>query len=212
MEAAEGKRPVDYFSVIRLPEDEFEALLQLVDRAVGARAATLVSTGDQAWRVLEVFDPRRAGITEEEWARWDDIVFWMDYVMVLAFEDAPENVVRRWAERHDPSLVDQALARVRSMPDLAPNLRRLWTAKTDRLHPSLNEPEYALIRTTEDEEMVSALVEWSASRIEFPGQVDKTSTVRFVTKLHPNDIVLLQTQLGGLLEAVEAERERGQDQ
>lgn len=184
---------------VLIPFEEFEALVAKVNQAFERDAAALIASR-LGTREIAVFDPERAGLTHNEWVRLQPAVLQLDQLLVLAFEDAPPEVVLEWASQYSNGSSDKAQAddvndRVELLRTNAPAIRRVWDAKSRFLLPGLGLPKYRVVHEVGVGPAPSQVV---LSLVTSPARLgDSTSHVAETTlELTRSDVALLQHVLG----------------
>lgn len=201
----------DFFDPIRLPPPEFEALIQRVDRAFRVGAATLVGSVFGTPEV-DVFDPRTAGFSDEEWERLQPVVQNLDQIIEFAYDDAPHRDVAEWVASYvtDPDEAQLLMQRTLDCLDVlrkrGENIFRTWRAKIRSILPILGPPRSRLVRGVSSGQVeLQFVLTASTAR---PGPI-AVPVQEFVVQLLPSDIAMLQHLLAKAAEELAAAHGQG---
>jgi len=189
----------DLFEPVRLEGPDFQNLLELLEKAFSVHAAALVANEQSSVPTVEVLDRARTGLTDETWKRLQKAVDYFDQMMLFAFEDAPDDLISRWARDYDESLQDEAVKRVSLIRDRMPTLRRLWEAKRSSVVPILSSFDYEVVRGTDSSDS-NVLLAITVSRQPFLARSARSRTESITVRLWPSDIALLKREIDHILE------------
>ncbi len=190
----------DLFEPVRLEGTDFQNLLELLEKAFSLYAAALVADEQSPVPTIEILDQTRAGFTDEAWERLQTAVESFHQMMLFAFEDAPDDLISRWARDYEESLQDEAVKRVRLIRDRMPTLRRLWESKRSSVVPILNSFDYEVIYSSESSD-ANILLAITVSRQPFLARSARSRTDSITIRLWPSDVALLKREIDHILEA-----------
>lgn len=200
---------VDLFEPVRLPRPAFEELVRQVDAAIENHSMGLILSEDAPYRSLQPLigasKPEIPGIID-----YGQIVDSLDQILLFAFEDAPDDVIERWARGKDEHLVEEAVSRVSFVRNNMPNLEELWTEKSSSIVPPLTGFKYDVLRD-EYGTGIAAVVYLAASRVNIAGIPDSHDSTRIRLQLWPSDVQLLIDELEHLKSGHMSQKGGGQD-
>ncbi len=136
---------MDHIAVFRLTDEEFALFAERLEHAFRSDAAGFFWDSTIEAHNIDVFDLDAAGISVEEWDAFADAVEGLHGLLVYIFEDAPDSVVRRYAEDHEEDLGDVAVKRVRHLRDACKSMAREWRNRHASVGPVLGNIEPQII-------------------------------------------------------------------
>ena len=112
--------------VLRWDEADFRDMAKRLNAAFRKGAAAFFYDRRVGAHSIDVFDPLQAGYSPEDWAIHGEVISDLYQYLIFAFADAPDDVVRRWAENHDEKLGDVAVERLRVLREETPDVYTEW--------------------------------------------------------------------------------------
>ena len=184
----------NFFMPIGLPRAAFEALVLRIDDGVRRHLVALVLNEDFPYRALHIlndsFNLGDVGVDDDP----EEVVYLLDQILVFAFEDAPDEVIRSWAKENDETRQDEAVSRVLFVRNNMINVGKLWSAKSNSLTPPVTAFKYDVVRG--DNGAPEAVVVYlAATRIDDMGRPDRTDSTRLRVQLWPADLQLIIDEL-----------------
>ena len=119
----------DHMTPLRLTDVQFDALLDKLEFSFANGFAAFFYRQPTGPTLIDVFDPRDAGFSVEEWELYAPSLPYLDGLLVFAFEAGPSSVIQDWADEHEPGYGEIAITRVAQMREKLPAVRREWTSR-----------------------------------------------------------------------------------
>lgn len=123
----------DHLTPLQMGDERFETLMQRLEAAFRVSAAAFYYRQAEGPTLIHVFDPAAAGWSDGELQEFTPALGHLDRLLVFAFEDAPDDAISSWAERHEQGYGPIAVARVERMRSLLTVTRTEWQL---RMHGS----------------------------------------------------------------------------
>lgn len=192
----------DQFAPIRLSDDDFRFLCSEIETGIAVSEIGLRPLFGSKINPFELYSQPGASVfsTVEDSDRLEDFetaMLFLDSVMLYAFEEAPDDVIRTWAEDFDAKMADDAVARVHLAASLLLNTKRLWESKTHSRLPILGRISYEFIQS-------DVLVEPSALVTFEPGRyiafrIERDSHSEVTVRMWEDDVRDLRNSLDEIL-------------
>lgn len=129
---AEGDYVTSHQAIVEWPREEYERVIDGLQLAFKAGAASLYFDTHSSAHVIDVFNPSGAtALTARgDWPQVSASIRYLDQFMAFAFEDAPDSLIRRWAKLNaNAGDGEEAVYRVQYLRANAPAIAQQWAAR-----------------------------------------------------------------------------------